>query len=294
MISVLITTKNRIDYLKRAVSSVINSSLCPDEIVVVNDGGELLTKDMLSVPENDIKLVIINNELSYGANKARNLAIKKCSGDFVFFLDDDDYLEIDSISKRIGAFDDPNVGLVSCGFSVVKSSDLDVKSRVKIPRLHKVTFDDLIKNGNIIGSTSLVCARRSVLFDSGLFDESLPCFQDYDLWLRVSKLSNIVIINEALIRYTIHDKSQQISSQWNKYFSTSLYLVEKYSSLIENNKLSRVFYSNLLFRVALSASNTSYFHQLKFLMMSLSYKFKINRLPLFFPKKIIEVFYPYT
>lgn len=294
MISVLITTKNRILYLKRAVQSVINSSLCPDEIIIVNDGGELVTDSMFFLPKENIKLVIINSEFSLGANKARNLAIKQCNGDFVFFLDDDDYFEVDSIAKRIKAFDNPDIGLVSCGFSIVKSSNLDGKFRVKIPRMHKVTFNDLIKSGNLIGSTSLVCMRRETLLNSGLFDESLPCFQDYDLWLRVSRLSKVLIINEPLVRYTIHDKNQQISTQWCKYYTTAHYLLEKYSPLIEDKRLQRSFFSNLLFRVSLSASNVSYFHQLKFLMMSLGYKFKISRFPLFLPKKIIEVFYPYT
>lgn len=97
-IAVLIPTKNRRALLERALASVFNQGIPPEEIIVVNDGSTDGTKDFLeSLRVGYPNLKIINREKSGGVNTARNQGIKEAKSDWVAFLDDDDEFALDAI-----------------------------------------------------------------------------------------------------------------------------------------------------------------------------------------------------
>ena len=86
-ISVIIPTFNRIDILNRAIDSVLNQSINPYDIIVVDDGSTDGTSDMIKQKYKSIKLIQQKNS---GVSAARNNGIKNAQGDWIALLDSDD------------------------------------------------------------------------------------------------------------------------------------------------------------------------------------------------------------
>ncbi|EKS7108273.1 glycosyltransferase family 2 protein [Enterobacter ludwigii] len=284
MFSIVITTKNRLAFLRRAVSSILNSSLLPNEIIIVNDGGE--KPDFSDIDFGTVSLIIKNNDSSLGANYSRNKGIELSSAENVFLLDDDDAVEEDSFQKRMNVLlKDERIGLVFTGIKIVLSSDLNNVRRTVFPREYSDYTEALFSKGNVIGSTSRVLIRKKFFMAAGKFDETLPCMQDYDLWIRMSQHCKIKHDNSATVIYTVHNNKRQISSNFMKYLETGEVLLSKYSALI-NESQRKQFMANLYFRVALSSASTSYIHRMRYALLSLTSVFSL--------KGLILLLTPYT
>lgn len=254
--SVIITTKNRMNFLKRAVQSVIDND-GSIEIIIVNDGGVPFELDDLKI-SSEFCIKIVNNANSMGANYSRNIGVEHASSEYLFFLDDDDAFTKDSISSRLSIFSSYNdVGLVYTGISLVKASNLHKIQRSNYPVLEGDVYENLLKDGNLIGSTSRVAVKRSIFYESGKFDEDLASLQDYDLWLRICQLTKVKHDSSCNVFYTVHDDGNQISSRFITHIESGRKIYEKHYSAICYLNLRRRFYSNIYLRVSLSAATSS-------------------------------------
>ena len=157
MFSVVITTKNRLHFLKRAINSIESNTILPDEVIIVNDGGIYIDDSIFTTK---FSIVIFNIKISKGANFCRNLGIKNSSSDIIFLLDDDDFLLYNSFESRLVGFNNNDVGISFTGIKIVSSNDLSKYLRTVIPKIN-ISQCDLIKRGNLIGSTSRVAVRKS-------------------------------------------------------------------------------------------------------------------------------------
>ncbi|WP_318474742.1 glycosyltransferase family 2 protein [Photobacterium leiognathi] len=290
-VSVVITTKNRKDFLYRALNSINNNTKTPKEVIVVNDGGEKITLENTDFKFN---LVLINNSDSLGGNKARNQGIKASSGDIIFFLDDDDAYTPNSISERIKLFEDPDVVLAFTGVKFVNSNNLDLILREKKTFSENITYKKLLSQGNLIGSTSCVAVRREAIFSAGLFDENVVALQDYETWLRISKLGKIVHDNHSNLIYTLHVGNNQISSKYERYLNAGEYIFNKYKKDLISYNIYNDFLSQRYLRVAISASSTSESIKYKYALKSLKYKFNLQACALLLPTKILKKFKDFT
>lgn len=125
MFSVVITTKNRELFLLRALKSALCNTILPNDIVIVNDGGKV--PDLSSLELSGVKITLINNETSKGANYCRNVGISACAAEYVFLLDDDDAFTQDSFSNRLSVIkEDKSIGACFTGIKIVRSSSLEI------------------------------------------------------------------------------------------------------------------------------------------------------------------------
>jgi glycosyltransferase involved in cell wall biosynthesis len=290
--SVVITTKNRYFFLSRAISSVCSNDILPTDIVVINDGGECI--DLKGLSTASVAIKIINNSISKGANYSRNLGIKEASSDIVFLLDDDDALDKFSFSSRLPLFQDEAVGIAFTGLQVVSSNSLTFVERNVLPVKSDDYFRSLLREGNVIGSTSRVAIRRKWFYRAGQFDEQLKCLQDYDLWIRMAQISKVCTDNTTSLIYTIHADGRQVSSNFKKYIEASNYLVNKYSYILTESCNLKGFKSNLYLRVAISASKNSTMMKLKYSFLSFINKPSLKSFVLFvIPRKLLHSCYKF-
>lgn len=96
LVSVVIPAYNVEAYIKRTVNSVLNQTLSDLEVIVVNDGSQDSTLDVLSLMTNP-KLKVVNQTNS-GVSVARNTGLAAATGKYVFFLDGDDWLEAEALA----------------------------------------------------------------------------------------------------------------------------------------------------------------------------------------------------
>lgn len=218
LVSVIITTyKREPQMLLKAVKSVINQTYRETEIIVVDDSPSdyKYREDVRKmVKDVDKSVVYIQHESNKGACAARNTGIKNSKGDFIAFLDDDDEWLESKLEKQMTKFADVNVGLVYCRQYVINLENGKKYIGTK-PFFSGNVYEHLILD-NFIGSTSFVVMRKSVIDICGMFDVDLKSAQDYDLWLRASKVCQVDYVDEPLVNYYIHSGERISGNPKNK------------------------------------------------------------------------------
>jgi len=293
--SVVITTKDRVDFLKRAVMSIFVAGDRLTEIIIVNDGGERIENDFFS-GYNTAKINVINNLTSLGGNKARNQGVLAASGDIIFFLDDDDAYTADTISEKLRLFEsDSQLALVYTGVQFVMSDNLDMVVRTKQPFAdNELSLKHLLARGNLIGPTSCAAVRKSAFIAAGMFDEKLGAMQDYELWLRMIQHGKVMSDGGLNLIYTIHSSGAQISSKYEKYLVAAAYISDKFKNELDNFDVSRCFWAEVYFRVALSCSHASELLKVRFAIKSFVCKPALKSMALLMPTSLLKRIKPFV
>lgn len=189
LISIVIPTYNRAQDLKRALESVISQTYTNWEVVIVDNHSIDDSENIInSFNEKKFKFFKIHNNGIIAAS--RNLGIKNAQGEFIAFLDSDDWwtpfkLE-ESIKYLIEGMD-----LVYHELFIVKNIDQKIFKKTTPDRvLKKPIFSDLLIKGNGISNSSVVIRKKFLDTIDGLSENpELVAMEDYDAWLRVSKLT---------------------------------------------------------------------------------------------------------
>ena len=214
LVSAIITTKNRAELLPRAIESVLNQTYQNLEIIVVDDGSTDQTPSVISGYQKKHSIILIRNEQSVGACRARNQGIEQAQGEFVAGLDDDDEWHTERISILLKNYDD--------SFACITSNDRLITSNRSViwRKKKKVTLDDLLYS-NCVGNQ--VLAKKQRILDSGGFDESLRAAQDYDLWIRLcERFGPIKVVQKPLQNIYSEKSADRITnpkSQLHGYLS---------------------------------------------------------------------------
>ncbi len=232
LISCLITTHNRLGDLKRAVNSVVKQSYEKIELIIVNDFSNDGTKEWINNLQLNIPLIVVNNKALLGGNVSRNIGIKRSSGKYVAFLDDDDVWYEDKLSLQYDIFkNNKSVGVVYCGLNRV----VDDKSIKKV--IPKKEYKGCLKEKifeTIITTTSTLIIEREMLEMVNYFDENLKFWQEYDLLIRLAQITNFDFVNQVLIDLQVNtNDKQRLSNKYNQWEESVEIINTKYSTLIE-------------------------------------------------------------
>ena len=195
-VSVIIPAYNAAGCVRRAVESVLKQSFRDFELLVVDDGSTDATRAVLSGYGTRLRLLAQANS---GPAAARNHGIRHARGDYVAFLDADDYWQAEKLQRQVGLLDaQAEIGFCSTATAVVDNAGRpagDWPCHMDAGPLPDILF----LHGTVIsGSTSGVLARRHLIDELGGFDESLRGFEDPDLWIRLAARTGYACIPEAL------------------------------------------------------------------------------------------------
>ena len=229
-VSVVIPSRNRIAYLPRAISSVLNQSFVVQEIIIIdNDSSD----ETISYVKKKFKKVKVIKENKIGVSHARNLGIKNSSYEWIAFLDSDDEWMPDKINKQFSFLKKVNFKL-----QFVHTNEIWIKNGLlknqKKKHLKKggYIFENCLDICRI--SPSSVLINKSLFEKFGLFDTKFKICEDYELWLRLSSKIEIGYLNEPLIKkYGGH--LGQLST---KYWGVDRYRVKALEKLLINNFLT--------------------------------------------------------
>lgn len=194
-ISVVISAYNRPDYLKASLESVLSQSLSPEEIIVVDDCSPT---ELLPVIESfgTEKIIYIRSEKNMGANASRNIGLQRATGDYVAFLDDDDIWGEEKIDIQLRHMDQYSFDACLCGYS-----NLGGRRDSIYPKVDRVYESDLKKGNPFCGMSGLI--GKTDIIQELMFDESLPCGQDWDIYVRIAKHHKIGFVPKNLFQYRI-------------------------------------------------------------------------------------------
>ena len=222
LVSIIIPTYNRPNYLQRAIESALNQTYSNLEIIVVDDCS---TNNLLSIIEifNDKRIKYFRNAENRGAVYTRNRGISLCSGEYINFLDDDDELLPLKIELQIAKFKDSkveNLGVVSCDMEY-KRKDINM---VKKNHFKGNIYKKLLSQYCIYGIHSMLIKRKF----TPKFDLNLKSSQEYDLSIRLARRCNFDYIPKRLA--ITHTSENQISFNYKKKIDGTRYLFKKYRS----------------------------------------------------------------
>jgi glycosyltransferase involved in cell wall biosynthesis len=223
--SIIIPVFNKERFVAKTLKSVLNQSFTDFEIIIVNDGStDESEAKILSHKDSRIHYFSKSNE---GVAIARNFGIEKAQGEYICFLDADDFWYPDFLStmyfyiqklpeQKVFATAieiETNKKSIPAQYSISKKSDYEI-----------VNFFDASQKECVLW-TSSIAIHKSVLTTVGSFDVKIKKCEDTELWIRIGLHYPIVFIWQVLSKY-VYDESS-ISRHWNYFFEP--YTFNKYA-----------------------------------------------------------------
>ena len=228
LVSVIIPTYNRGWIIKEAIDSVLEQAFTDFELIVVDDGSDDNTADILHGFGNDIQVIRQSNR---GVSAARNRGIRAAVGRWIAFLDSDDLWLPQKLLRQVDFF------AAHTDAMICQTQEKWIRKGVRVnPKARHHKFSGLIFERSLelcLVSPSAVMIRKDLFDDVGLFDESLPACEDYDLWLRISCRFPVYLIDTPLII-----KRGGHADQLSRAAGLDKYRIQSLHSIIESNLLS--------------------------------------------------------
>jgi len=198
-ISVVLPTHNRAGILGRAVTSVLDQTFSDLELIVVDDGSTDDTHAVLNTIQ-DPRLVYVRLEERRGAARARNAGIRRARGAFIAFQDSDDEWLPSKVEDQLALLAEhaPSVGAVGGRYCIDGGQ---MSNQVIAPHLEagEDYERELLEGPCCITPVWLI--RRTLLDELQLFDEQMPCLEDWDLMLRLSQRTSMrAVPRDVLIK----------------------------------------------------------------------------------------------
>lgn len=191
LVTVIIRTKDRLELLQRAVASIAEQQYRAIEVVVVNDGTLDVSASCELAAKGRLPLRIVASPKPGGRSRAANTGLKQARGEFLIFLDDDDWFYPDHLSKLVTALQHaPEYGLAYTGIECKRQDPQSgqlVDEHVFNQPFEKAFF--LIRNFIPMHAALF---RRDLLDTSIAFDEQLDFYEDWDFWLQLSRKSGFL------------------------------------------------------------------------------------------------------
>lgn len=204
LVSIIIPTYGRADLLGKAIESVLNQSYKEIEVIVVDDNvphsahREKTKSIVASYLQLDTRVLYLPLEKNMGGALARNEGVKKSSGEYITFLDDDDYYFPSKIEKQVSVLEQ---GLDICTCSMIaldegRSADY-IRTKPNGDNLSHFLLD-----GSAF--TPMIMVRRNTFLTADGFIDT-PRFQDHTLMLRLlSKTDKVFLLDEPLFVHNLH------------------------------------------------------------------------------------------
>jgi len=225
LVSVIIPCYNAECYIAEAIESVLAQTYKPIEIIVVNDGSTDSSEEVIRSFKDQILYKYQHNQ---GVSKARNSGFGLASGNYICFLDADDWFYPTNIENKIDCFKrNLQAGLVHSIVAVTDETLNKVNKYLKGCAGKDIT-QSLINMELPIPCPSNALIKRSVLVEVGLFDVNLSTSADFELWLRICQQFEIGMVTELGIKYRLH-QTNMFSDK--KLFRRDIqYIIDKHAA----------------------------------------------------------------
>lgn len=248
LVSVVIPSYGRPDLVEQAIKSVLNQTYENIELLVVDDHSPTPVEESLHEKTLlDDRITVIRLNENSGANVARNTGIRRSTGVYVAFLDDDDRWMTEKVQRQVNAFNEASseVGVVFTGLEHVDDDGRILGNR--IPTVDGKITKDLLE-GTPLAPLSTVMIRSDVIDRAGLLDERFPSWQDREWYIRLSERCAFKSISEPLVQ-KLSSSHEQISDDFESKRDVS------YPLFLEKHRETARKYGNMTERRLIAAKS---------------------------------------
>jgi glycosyltransferase involved in cell wall biosynthesis len=200
-VSIVLATFNRLELLRSSVDSVLSQTFRDWELIIADDGSDEPTKRFLESLQRPGRVRVLWLDHSGRPAVARNAALREARGQYIAFQDSDDLwlprkleTQLDSLRRN------PARAWSHTRYQLVDVSGAPTAWTRRTggwPTPAGWILDQLIRGETVVALPSVVASRR-LLQQAGGFDERLTDTEDYELWLRLARLSEIDAVHELL------------------------------------------------------------------------------------------------
>ena len=235
-VSVVIATRNRWSLLSRhGLPSALGQEGVELEVIVVDDASDDETPARLE-ELGDPRVRVETHEAPRGQAAGRNTGVRAARTEWVAFLDDDDLWSPQKLRLQLDAARDAGADWVY-GEAVVIDADTTVLEGHPFPAPEDVE-DLLLSGGNFIpGGGSNVVVRTELIRELGGFDETLPYFTDWDMWLRVARKGKPAVCQQVVVARLEHGNNMLFRDQPD-VVDAFVRLMEKHRRVTREDRLA--------------------------------------------------------
>ncbi len=216
-ISVLMAVHNGAPWVKEAVASVLQQSEADLELIVIDDGSTDETRDLLDTVSDSRMRVV--RQARAGLTVSLNRGLRLARAPLIARLDADDLARPERLAKqRAFLAARPHVGLLGTGALETDAAGREL-ARIVPPQSDAELRRVLIRKNPFVHSS--VMMRRAVVEDVGGYDERLPVAQDYDLWMRMSRVTALANLPDPLVirrllpgRVGVERDDERLATEW--------------------------------------------------------------------------------
>lgn len=249
-VSVIVPVYNVEKYIVKCINSIVNQKLKDIEIIVVNDGTKDNSIELIKENFNDKRIKIFNKE-NGGLASARNFGVKKAKGEYLFFVDSDDFIDENCLLDMYKKIGKTKVDMVICDY--YKYFENEYKEHIAIIPFYEKNN----KKCSITAMPGAVCKliRREIFIDNEIEFLENHYFEDNAIMPYVCALCNdFIYINKAYYYYLQRDGSilnqQKYNKKWEDIFASLNNLYNKFyeNGIIEEykNELEYIYIEYLL------------------------------------------------
>ncbi|MEI7474331.1 MAG: glycosyltransferase [bacterium] len=221
-ISVIMPVFNGEKYISSAIISVLNQSFKNFEFIIVDDGSNDKTEEIVKSFSSDERVKYFY-QTNAGPSVARNTGIALSQGDYIAFIDSDDLWFHKKLELQLHALkQNPKAGL---SFGWVKY--IDENNRTIGRKEYKIN-NDYYKNlilGNYVDNGSVPLIKKECFNKIGYFNPNLFVSEDWDIWIRIAREYDLVGVNDYLVQYRIYSIS--LSKNYKKMLESLLNILDR-------------------------------------------------------------------
>lgn len=205
LVSIIIPTYNRVGYLRDSVDSVLAQTFSRWELIVVDDGSTDGTASYLS-SLTDERIKVVESAHCGMPSRLRNVGVARAKGRYIAFLDSDDMWAPTKLEAQVADLDRNPAARWSytrVRWIDEKGEDRPLPDGSRWQRCEGWIFEQLVTRTAWV-ATPAVMVERSLFHEAGGFDETLRFSEDYELWLRLARLSPTSVVATPLVAVRQH------------------------------------------------------------------------------------------
>jgi len=208
LVSIVLPTFNRLEYLRAAVESARAQTLRDWELIIADDGSGSETMDYLRGLHRPPCIELICLPHTGNPSAVRNVAIRRARGKYVAFLDSDDVWMPEKLALQVEALRNNAASRwVYTGWSAIDADGTPKRLGAPKPWVpYRGWITEQLLELEALIATAAVLVERDLLAEVGGFDENLAMFEHYDLWLRLAARSEVEVIDAPLTCLRSHDQ----------------------------------------------------------------------------------------
>jgi glycosyltransferase involved in cell wall biosynthesis len=204
LVTIIIPTYNRAEFLPQAIDGALSQTYADFELLILDDASTDNTPDVVLPYLVDQRIRYFKNSKNLGISRNRNYGLSLAKGEYVAMLDSDDvWLGVRKLQIQVDILElETKCGLVGTDATIIDKNGLKIGSITNFGSDAAIRMTVFIKNQFVQSS---VLIRKQALADVGDYNEAIPIWEDYELWLRIGEKYKLRNVQELLTGYRDHD-----------------------------------------------------------------------------------------